>query len=250
MIMSKIEINNCVYKTYPIYDQYAVDKNGNVVHIVKQRLMKGNKNHIGYLQCSMRQRGQKNQKVYYVHRFIWECYNGLIPDGKVIDHINDDKIDNRLCNLQLFTPQQNSKKSAKNKDYSYLVNKIRQNLKCVKATNCNTGEETYFNSMSAVQQHLDMNAGNVKMICDRDKYRKTGTSKKDGCKYKFEYINEEDLPDNYKKSANIRPRLSDYDKKLHKKEANKKWRNKDYKCPNCGNMMKNGSKYNRNKTHK
>ena len=78
--------------------------------------LKGNEIHSGYMICVVRQRGQKNQKAYFVHRFVWECYNGLIPDGKVVDHINDDKIDNRLCNLQLFTPKENKKKSAKNRD--------------------------------------------------------------------------------------------------------------------------------------
>ena len=67
----------------------------------------------GYIHCVVRQKGQKNQKAYCVHRFIWECFNDLIPDGKVIDHINNDKTDNRLCNLQLMTQQENCKKSAK-----------------------------------------------------------------------------------------------------------------------------------------
>ena len=46
--------------------------------------------------------GEKNLKGFYIHRFVWECYNGVIPDRKVNDHINDDKKDNRLCNLQLI----------------------------------------------------------------------------------------------------------------------------------------------------
>ena len=31
-----------------------------------------------------------------------KCYNGLIPDGKVIDHRNNNEIDNQLENLQLL----------------------------------------------------------------------------------------------------------------------------------------------------
>ena len=55
------------------------------------------------MQISVRKYGGI-QKRYQVHRFVWECYNGIIPDGKVINHINNDKEDNRLCNLQLMTP--------------------------------------------------------------------------------------------------------------------------------------------------
>ena len=69
--------------------------------------MDGNLQNIGYLICTAREYAQKGQRTCYVHRFVWECYNGLIPDDKVIDHINDDKKDNRLCNLQLKTQQKN-----------------------------------------------------------------------------------------------------------------------------------------------
>lgn len=61
----------------------------------------------------VRKYGAKNQKIYYVYRFACECYNGVTLDGKVIDHINDDRVDNRLCNLQLVTQQENSKNRLK-----------------------------------------------------------------------------------------------------------------------------------------
>ena len=56
---------------------------------------------------------------------FWECFHDIIPDGKVVDHINDNKEDNRLCNLQVVTQQENCKKSAKNRDYSFAVRIIK-----------------------------------------------------------------------------------------------------------------------------
>ena len=53
----------------------------------------------------------KGAKKYYIHRFVWECFHRLIPDGKVIDHINNNKEDNRLCNLQLITQVRNQHKN-------------------------------------------------------------------------------------------------------------------------------------------
>ena len=77
----------------------------------------------------------------------------MITDDKVTDHINDDKADNRLSNLQIMTQQANCKKSAKNRDYSFAANN-HKNRRCVKATNINKEEVSYFSSMYAVQQHL------------------------------------------------------------------------------------------------
>ena len=119
----------------------------------------------------------KKTKGYSVHRFVYECFNGIIPDGKVIDHVNNIKDDNRLCNLQLMTHQENCKKSAKRRDYTFTA-KNHQNKKCVKATNSDTNEVSYYNSMCAVQQHLSINAGIVKMVCEGINNCKTGISKK------------------------------------------------------------------------
>jgi uncharacterized protein YerC len=52
-----------------------------------------------------------NKKTHNTHRLIWTAFNGEIPDDLVIDHINADKTDNRLDNLQLLTVSENSLKS-------------------------------------------------------------------------------------------------------------------------------------------
>ena len=109
-----------------------------------------------------------------------------IPQNKVIDHINDNKKDNRLCNLQLMTEQENCKKAANKRDYSFAANN-HQNRRCIKAINQTTQQVTYHKSMYATQQHLGINAGIVKMVCEGINNCKTGISKKDGCEYKFEY---------------------------------------------------------------
>ena len=129
-----------------------------------------------------------------------------------------------------------------------MLLKNHQNKKCVKATNSSTNEVSYYNSLYAVQQHLQINAGIVKMVCEGINNCKTGISKKDNCHYKFEYVKKDDMSDNFKKSANKRSnRVPDEDKKKHHKEAVKRWQQKEYECSKCGETYKNSYRVVHNK---
>ena len=191
--MTKIEIDDCLYNVHPIYDLYASDTNGNIINIIKKIPSKGNRIKNGYMTCAVRAYRQNGFKNIYVHRFVFECYNGIIYDNKVIDHVNNIKDDNRLCNLKLVTQQENCMKSAKKRDYTF-VKYNHENKRCVKAINQNTKEVSYYGSMYATQQRLGINVGIIKMVCEGLNNCKSGISKKNGQRYIFEYINE--LPNN------------------------------------------------------
>lgn len=58
------------------------------------------------------------QKVYMVHRIIYEMHHGAIPQGMVIDHIDGDSTNNRIENLRIVPQTKNArniKKSINNK---------------------------------------------------------------------------------------------------------------------------------------
>lgn len=55
-------------------------------------------------------KGKENRHSIRVHRLVWQEWKGLIPEGYYVDHINNNKSDNRIENLQLLTPLENAQK--------------------------------------------------------------------------------------------------------------------------------------------
>lgn len=55
--------------------------------------------------------GDDGERYYILaHRLIWSSFVCDIADGDVIDHIDADKHNNRLDNLQMITRKQNTQK--------------------------------------------------------------------------------------------------------------------------------------------
>ena len=59
----------------------------------------------GYGHVSLFKDGKKYTEP--VAKCVWIAFNGPIPKGMQINHINEDKTDNRLVNLNLMTPKDN-----------------------------------------------------------------------------------------------------------------------------------------------
>ena len=113
------------------------------------------------------------------HRFVYESYCGIIPDGLVIDHINDNSIDNSLCNLHLVTPKENSLKGVKNRGKNSPP-------RPVVAINLSTGEHHYFPSLTRAGKELGIHPASVQGVCDN--INKSARSNFDDYRYCFEYL--------------------------------------------------------------
>ena len=50
---------------------------------------------------------------YMVHHVVWWLHGGVIPDGMLLDHINRNKLDNRIENLRLVDTSENSANSSR-----------------------------------------------------------------------------------------------------------------------------------------
>lgn len=58
-----------------------------------------------------------------VHQLIWEGFNGPVPKGKVIDHINRIKTDNRLKNFRLASYVESSVNSTRKSKWGRGIKK-------------------------------------------------------------------------------------------------------------------------------
>ena len=47
------------------------------------------------------------RKDPHAHKMVWEAFNGPVPAGMQINHLNGNKADNRLCNLEVCSQSQN-----------------------------------------------------------------------------------------------------------------------------------------------
>lgn len=72
----------------------------------KAKILKQSINNSGYLQLNL----SEGMGLQLVHRLVFEAFNGKIEDGKEIDHKNNNKLDNRIENLQQLTHKANVRK--------------------------------------------------------------------------------------------------------------------------------------------
>ena len=115
--MEHIEFDGKLFFQHPVYTDYYASSDGEIYSTNRNRLMNFNLDKQGYLKVGPRKDGK--QKITSVHRFVYECFHGIIPDQMQIDHINHVKTDNRIENLRLVNRSENCRNRAKHNTFQY-----------------------------------------------------------------------------------------------------------------------------------
>ena len=125
-------MQNEIWKDIPNYEGfYQVSNLGNVktlsreicnvtgCRITKTRLLKLGVDSKGYYMCILCK--DKYRKTRNVHQLVSEAFLLHSPCGLniVVDHINNNQLDNRVENLQIITHRKNISKDRKNKTSKY-----------------------------------------------------------------------------------------------------------------------------------
>ncbi len=106
-------------------ENYKINSLGEVYNLKSGQKLKPRKAGIGYLQLNL---GRDFRA--YIHRIVYDAFYGL-REGFVIDHINGDRSDNRLENLQQISQSENVRrgKQGKNNLPKYISTKPNKELK-------------------------------------------------------------------------------------------------------------------------
>ena len=116
-----------IWKDIPEYEEYYqvsnlgrvknlkrfVKAKSNSTRLVKERILKANIDSTGYLVAGLSKDGKT--KTFAVHQLVAMAFLNHTPCGHkmVVDHIDNDKLNNRVDNLQITTVRHNSSKDKK-----------------------------------------------------------------------------------------------------------------------------------------
>lgn len=99
-----------IWKPVKNYPDYYISNLGNVksLKLNKIRNLKLSKNNDGYLQVGLSNKGYL--KTFHIHKLVAVAFLDHIPCGLklVINHINFNKTDNRVENLEIVSNRENS----------------------------------------------------------------------------------------------------------------------------------------------
>lgn len=112
----------------PSHPNYSISRDGRVMHCGVREVKIG-VNTVGYKRFSVVKDGK--QVGLLVHRVLAEVFLGLDPSTKMeVNHINGDKLDNRLENLQVLTRLEHNRITTRSHIYPGETDELKMCRRC------------------------------------------------------------------------------------------------------------------------
>lgn len=170
-----------------IFKNLNINSNNQIIY--KNKILYEEISKSGYVYVKI-----KNKK-YRKHRLIWEIFNDTkIPKGYFINHIDGNKQNNNINNLELNTPKENTIHWYKNINKENLIKNF--DGKKIVAYNIFTLKKINFNTISEAAKTLNISDKLISAVL-KNKQKTTNS-------YIFSYNDIDNIEEYIKKTINIK----------------------------------------------
>lgn len=145
------------------YPEYWVSSIGNVYSSMKGgfKKLKPVKDKGGYLSVRLY---NKNRKWFKIHRLVAQAFIQNTENLPQVNHKNEDKTDNRVCNLEWCTAKYNINYGSRN--YRMAVTNINgSKSKTVYQYNLESGFMKEWSSTHEIERQTGFSRGNISACC-------------------------------------------------------------------------------------
>ena len=175
----KVDISKIETIDIPDYSDYCMDKDGNLYSKVTKIKLRTHSEPTGYVRLTLQEKGKKNRKHFYQHCMLAKLF---IPNPKnlpFVNHINGNKHDNRIENLEWCTASENMKHNSKLKE----AKGIKTIAKAKKVHQINDNDEIIatFKSIKEASEKTNVCYNHIIDVCS-GKRKTAGT-------FKWKYVN-------------------------------------------------------------
>lgn len=206
-------------KKHPVYQNYEFNEIGQyrLVDANETAWLNGKQHSNRYFIIYLKRFENNKQKTMWLHRAIWEAFNGVLEPNMEIDHIDKNPANNHICNLRAVTISENRKA----RDHSFIKKMVEEkkgNIRPIKSFNLDNNESFVFANKTRASRYFGCSPALIYAIC-------SGKVKTFGGVIRFEYtedaINKEVPRKAHKKKYN-----TEEERKNARKEYAKRYRAK------------------------
>ena len=88
---------------------------------IRERILKPRTDRYGYLVVNLCDGGKR--KHFFVHRLVCQAFHDNLDNKPEVNHVNEDKTDNRACNLEWSTRRENNNHGTRNERSAKALSK-------------------------------------------------------------------------------------------------------------------------------